>query len=125
MTKEAVKRSYDFYQQGAALRGMSNDGPVDFVLADNVHVWEYEGVELPSGLTLGPSNQIMVIPNIPGLFQRRNAPKQGVGTVNTPGRPYYANQEDLPNKAGWRIDAEMNTVIYCQMLEAIGDIRQA
>lgn len=125
VTKEAVKRSFDFYMQGAALRGMSNDGPTPFVLADNVEIWEYEGADLPSGLTIGPVNQILLIPNVQGLFQRRNAPKQGMGTVNTPGRPYYANQDDLDNKAGVKIDAEMNTIIYNTRPEGVGDIQQA
>ena len=123
VTKESMKRSYDFYQQGAALRGMSNDGPTPFVVADNMQLWEYEGIDLPGGVTIGPNNELLIIPNVPGLYQRRNAPRANWVEVNQVGRRIYSFQKDIDDK-GVLVENEMNFVIYCQRPESTGQVTQ-
>lgn len=123
VSKESVKRAFEGWQAASALLGMSNDGPTPFTVADNMRLWEYEGIDLPSGATIGPKNELIIVPNVAGLYQRRNAPRQNWVEVNTPGRRIYAFQKDLDDK-GVKVDTEMNFVIYNQRPESTGLVTQ-
>lgn len=122
----SVQESYIRYQEGAFLR---RDAVAPFVICDDVQVLYYRNqiipnsrtAQNPAGTPVFPTDRFILVPICEGLFQRRFAPAEMLGFVNTPGAPVYLSPYDLPHGRGIEIEGETNPIGYVKRYEGIGE----
>ncbi len=85
----------------------------------------YEASETVGGLTLVDSDKAHVYPVGAGIFTEYMAPANWMSTVNTYGKPYYAQMQTLDNDRGYYVEGQANPLNICNFPEALVEITAA
>lgn len=83
-----VRESYKYWSAAESMRDNKAFSTFRF---GNMGWHNYQGTDDNSTVAIGATKAKLVVTGVPGLYRRYNGPGEDMDTVNTMGRPMYAN----------------------------------
>jgi hypothetical protein len=116
----SVKKAWDRWQDGAALRADNRKG---FEIVEGVTLRSYAKGKL-NGVNFMDPTKGYLCPIADGLYETRYAPAETNDWVNTVGLPIYTIPETLEYNAGVKMLIESNQISWVNVPRAIVEISQ-
>lgn len=118
----SVKEIWKLYRDGE--KGREDTGELGgLAITTGMQLIEFEEEEVSGfadGNSMGPVDDILVVPMARGLIRRFYAPKKGYSTINRKALPRYASSEKLKHDAGDEVKMETNVITFSEVGAAMG-----
>lgn len=113
---ELVRKAFDLWLANQANWGDNDYRKRGFMYGGVIWV---EASEQVDDKPLVETDKAHMYPVAPGVFKTFNAPANWMSTVNTIGRPFYAQMGELEMDRGFELEVQTNPLCMCMYPEAL------